>query len=179
MEGSFYRKEDNPSEPELSQEEQVNALMPAPLYQKVLGTQITGILLIVVFVVFAITYRASIHPIALLSGALLGVYVLMQGVFVRRKWLSGRIEERVYRCVSCKRFIPFSVTVLTRALDRRYNSYYDLVCTETEDELEEGGAPHLYEFRVGRGGDQIVPGGLVILYVDVNSPRAPVAWKAL
>lgn len=171
---SFYREEtDNISDD--AREQNTVDKIPVPLYKKIFVFFFSGIVLIIIFTVCAFVYRNTMPPAMFLTGAILGVYLLIRGLLLRYKWNKGRIEEHIYRCVSCKRVTPISVTAITRFSERKYNAYYDLICTEVE-EVEN---PHLYEFRIGRGGEQITLGGLVILYVDVSAPRSPVAFKVL
>lgn len=171
---SFYNEKDD-NQKGTSVEEQSTSVIPAPLFSKIFGAMAAGSILIIIFIVCGIAFRKTMQPVIFLSGALFGAYLLIMGLNIKRKWKNGRIEERIYRCVSCKKVIPISVTAITRRAERKYNSFYEIVCTETEETENQ----HLYEFRIGRDGAQLSVGGLVILYIDTQMPRNPVAWKIL
>lgn len=150
--------------------------IPDPLRNTVLFLSIVGIALIIGFAAFCfIRYDGSNQVAIFLSGILVGIYCFAKGRRIRNKWYKGIIKEQVFQCVSCKKRYPLSVTSVTR---RSYNAYYLLVCMEVNGDGE-AIQNKLHEFTIRKGGENVNPGQVVILYIDQTNPKDPVAWKVL
>ena len=143
--------------------------VPAPIFRSYMFLIVVGAIFVLVFLLLYVMDRTS-PGLVYLSGAVIGCGILIKGLIFRGRWRAGKITEHLYRCVSCRKSYPFSIMSVTR---RRDAAIYTLICTEP-DLCED---QRLYEFVLGRGGEQIPPGQLVVLYLDENTPKHPVAWK--
>lgn len=133
--------------------------MPMPLFSAFMGMIGIGLADMLLCCIAMIAYAHKFNA-ACLALQIVGIYLIVRGLLIRKKWAAGEIEEKLLRCVS---------------VSRRYKSY-QILCTEVDDSSMQ----HISEFTVPRNKKtkrSLFAGALLLVYVDRKSPRAPVAWQ--
>lgn len=134
--------------------------LPSSLLQTVVFSWCLGIATFIFFICIAL----RLHDPTYVSGCLIGAFLIARGIHIHILWRSGGIQEMCLRCVSCHR-------VRTTKLLSISSEVYSIVCTD-----DDADAPKLFEFRLGRGGQDFSANVRAIFYINTNAPRTPIAW---
>lgn len=151
-----------PDEQDSSNESYVRSdPLPTELFRLFLQSVAAGSLILICFIIFSVLYGSAEY----LSGAILGLFLFGRAYLIKWKWRTGRIQERLVRCLSCQ-------PIRWRKVYGINSHAFRLICTDEKDENTD-----LYEFTLGNGADAIGKDTGLLLYVDDAQQQTPLAWK--